>query len=67
MLQTSLYTREVEKMNLFNFILIIQPGVETGNIIIILQQKEHSLYQRRGSDLFMEHTLVKLFNLYVIL
>ncbi|KMS98345.1 hypothetical protein BVRB_4g093420 [Beta vulgaris subsp. vulgaris] len=33
------------------------PDTVTGDIVFILQQKEHSKYKRKGDDLFYEHTL----------
>ncbi|BFZ19273.1 hypothetical protein BsWGS_22312 [Bradybaena similaris] len=34
-----------------------QPGVEPGDVIIVLQQKEHEVFTRKGDDLFMEHDI----------
>ncbi|KFM60612.1 DnaJ-like protein subfamily A member 2, partial [Stegodyphus mimosarum] len=34
-----------------------QPGVEPGDVIIILQQMPHERFQREGPDLYMSHTL----------
>ncbi|KAG8231208.1 hypothetical protein J437_LFUL010905, partial [Ladona fulva] len=34
-----------------------QPDVDTGDVIIILQQKAHPKFQRSGNDLAMVHTL----------
>lgn len=34
-----------------------QPGVEPGDVIIVLQQKEHEVFTRKGEDLIMEHSL----------
>ncbi|CAO2833054.1 unnamed protein product [Amaranthus hypochondriacus] len=33
------------------------PDTVTGDIVFILQQKEHSKFKRKGDDLFYEHTL----------
>lgn len=33
------------------------PDTITGDIVFILQQKENSMFKRKGDDLFMEHTL----------
>ncbi|CAM6051597.1 unnamed protein product [Sphagnum compactum] len=33
------------------------PDTQTGDIVFVLQQKEHSKFQRKGDDLFVEHTL----------
>lgn len=35
----------------------MQPNAETGNLIVVLQCKEHDLFTRRSNDLFMEHTI----------
>ncbi|XP_023225961.1 dnaJ homolog subfamily A member 2-like [Centruroides sculpturatus] len=32
-----------------------QPSVEAGDVIIVLQQKPHEVFQREGNDLFMTH------------
>lgn len=34
-----------------------QPDVESGDVIIVLQQKSHERFQRSGDDLFMTHTI----------
>ena len=31
----------------------MQPGVEPGDVILVLQQKDHELFTRQGDDLFM--------------
>lgn len=33
------------------------PDTITGDIVFVLQQKEHPKFKRKGDDLFMEHTL----------
>lgn len=33
------------------------PDVVPGDIIVVLQQKEHAVFKREGDDLFMEHQL----------
>lgn len=34
-----------------------EPGLEPGDVIIILDQKEHAIFQRRGDDLIMKMNL----------
>ncbi|XP_049386475.1 dnaJ protein homolog 2-like [Solanum stenotomum] len=34
-----------------------EPDTVTGDIVFILQQKEHPKFKRKGDDLFVEHTL----------
>ncbi|XP_057381869.1 dnaJ homolog subfamily A member 2-like [Daphnia carinata] len=34
-----------------------QPGVEAGDVVIILQQKPHEKFKRQGDDLFVMHTI----------
>jgi DnaJ family protein A protein 2 len=34
-----------------------QPGVEPGDVIIVLQQKPHEKLQREGDDLYITHTI----------
>ena len=34
-----------------------QPDVEPGDVIIVLQQKEHETFTRDGDNLFCTHTL----------
>jgi len=33
------------------------PGVEPGNVIIIIQEKEHKMFTREGNDLFFQKTI----------
>uniref|UniRef100_A0AAQ5Y728 J domain-containing protein n=1 Tax=Amphiprion ocellaris TaxID=80972 RepID=A0AAQ5Y728_AMPOC len=33
------------------------PGVEPGDIVLVLQEKEHEVYRRDGNDLFMNHKI----------
>jgi len=35
----------------------LQPEVEPGDVIIVLQQKHHDKFQRSGDDLVMTHTI----------
>lgn len=35
----------------------MQPDTVTGDIVFVLQQKEHPKFKRKGDDLFLEHTL----------
>jgi DnaJ family protein A protein 2 len=32
----------------------LQPDTETGDIVFVLQQKEHPKFQRKSDDLFVE-------------
>ncbi|KAG0001241.1 hypothetical protein BGZ65_003663 [Modicella reniformis] len=34
-----------------------QPGVETGDVVLVLQQKPHSLFERNGADLSCKITI----------
>lgn len=36
---------------------LLQPDTVTGDIVFVLQQKEHPKFKRKGDDLFVEHTL----------
>lgn len=36
---------------------LLQPDTITGDIVFVLQQKEHPKFKRKGDDLFVEHTL----------
>lgn len=38
-------------------ICLLQPDTATGDIVFVLQQKEHSKFKRKGDDIFVEHTL----------
>ena len=35
-------------------VCVQEPGREPGDIIIVLDEKEHSIYTRRGADLMMK-------------
>jgi hypothetical protein len=37
--------------------LFVQPDTVTGDIVFVLQLKEHPKFKRKGDDLFVEHTL----------
>jgi DnaJ family protein A protein 2 len=41
-------------MNMFD---VLHPDTVTGDIVFVLQQKEHPEFKRKGDDLFVEHTL----------
>jgi DnaJ family protein A protein 2 len=34
-----------------------QPGAESGDVVVVLQQEPHEVFQRQGSDLVMTHKL----------
>lgn len=40
-----------------NLLFFLQPDTVTGDIVFVLQQKEHPKFKRKGDDLFVEHTL----------
>lgn len=35
----------------------MQPDTATGDIVFVLQQKDHAKFKRKGDDLFVEHSL----------
>jgi DnaJ family protein A protein 2 len=35
----------------------LQPGIDAGDVIIILQQKEHDKFKRSGHDLYLERDI----------
>lgn len=39
------------------FWCFLQPDTITGDIVFVLQQKEHPKFKKKGEDLFVEHTL----------
>lgn len=41
----------------FLLCLHMQPDTVTGDIVFVLQQKEHPKFKRKGDDLFTEHSL----------
>ncbi|RLN41545.1 hypothetical protein C2845_PM01G33890 [Panicum miliaceum] len=42
---------------LYSVLSCLQPDTVTGDIVFVLQQKDHSKFKRKGDDLFYEHTL----------
>ncbi len=38
-------------------LLFYQPGVEAGDVVIILQLKPHDIFKRQGDDLYMSKTI----------
>lgn len=52
-------------MRILDFVVIdlqmgvcfLQPDTVTGDIVFVLQQKEHPKFKRKGDDIFYEHTL----------
>ncbi|GMN60994.1 hypothetical protein TIFTF001_030079 [Ficus carica] len=38
-------------------VCVLQPDTVTGDIVFVLQQKEHPKFKRKGDDIFYEHTL----------
>ena len=45
------------KLNLIFHVNILQPGVEAGDVIIVLQEKEHDTFTRKGTDLFCTYNI----------
>ena len=39
------------------FPFCVQPDVEPGDVVIVVVEKEHNQFKRRGNDLYMEHTI----------
>lgn len=37
--------------------MVMQPDTITGDIIFVLQQKDHSKFRRKSDDLYAEHNL----------
>ena len=37
--------------------IFLQPDTVTGDIVFVLQLKEHARFKRKGDDLFVEHSL----------
>lgn len=37
--------------------VFFQPGMEPGDVIFILQQKDHDLFTRKGSDLYCTYNI----------
>jgi len=36
---------------------MLQPGAESGNVIVVLQQQDHDTFTRKGHDLYVTHKL----------
>lgn len=36
---------------------LFQPGIQAGDVVIVLQTKEHETFTRQGDDLFMKKTI----------
>ena len=39
------------------FLFFVQPDSVTGDVVFVIQQKDHPKFKRKGDDLFVEHTL----------
>lgn len=48
---------EVAYHRVGNLNYFLQPDTVTGDIVFVLQQKEHPKFKRKGEDLFVEHSL----------
>ena len=35
----------------------MQPGAESGNVIVVLQQESHEMFSRKGHNLYLTHKL----------
>lgn len=46
-----------KEFSLTEFLCVLQPDTVTGDIVFVLQQKEHPKFKRKSEDLFVEHTL----------
>lgn len=40
-----------------SFVNFLQPDTVTGDVVFVIQQKDHPKFKRKGDDLFLEHTL----------
>ena len=38
-------------------VFVLQPGMETGDVIIVLHQVEHDTFQRKGDNLYCTYNL----------
>lgn len=50
-------TNSAKLIGRYLFCISSQPDTVTGDIVFVLQQKEHPKFKRKGEDLFVEHTL----------
>ena len=41
----------------YNIFCLLQPGIEPGDVVVILQQQPHQLFKRQGDDLYLTHTI----------
>jgi DnaJ-class molecular chaperone len=57
----SLWTPDVSDSSILNLLTFgdqcTQPDTETGDIVFVLQLKDHPKFKRKGDDLFVQHTL----------
>jgi len=37
--------------------MMVQPGAESGNVIVVLQQEDHETFTRKEHDLYVTHQL----------
>ena len=42
---------------IIEILCLLQPDTVTGDIVFVLQLKEHPKFKRKGDDLFVEHSL----------
>ena len=47
----------LDRVTQLDGLLFLQPDTTTGDIVFVLQLKEHPKFKRKGDDLFVEHTL----------
>ncbi|KAJ6901606.1 dnaJ protein [Populus alba x Populus x berolinensis] len=52
-----LYSTLPECVHFHCSVFYVQPDTVTGDIVFVLQQKDHPKFKRKGDDLFVEHTL----------
>lgn len=48
---------EIHLCKYCELVCVSQPGLEAGDVIIVLQQKYHDKFQRSSDDLVMTHTI----------
>jgi len=35
--------------------MMLQPGAESGNVVVVLKEEDHKTFSRKGHDLFVTH------------